>query len=530
MRRLAPESRFKAPGSGRTISWLLELRAQEHPTRPLFIWEPFHGTARTFTYGEVARTVARLAGGLRRRGVAAGDSVLVYLDNCPEHLFTWFACARLGAIAVFANTRSAPDELRYYAEHSGAKVAITQPAYASAVASAVPAAKLLAVIAYDPANAECVRSDPGAGYAFDALLLGEEAPPSPCSALAPASVLYTSGTTGRPKGVVWTHANALWAAKINAAHEGLTSADIQLVCLPLFHINAQAYGVLATLWVGATFVLQPRFSASRFWEVSLRHRCTWASQIYFALRALATREVPGRHFYRLWGTGMCGHPLEAKFGVRTLGWWGMTETISHPIVGELHTPNPPQTIGFAAPEYDITVVNAEGARVEPGDTGELLVRGTPGISLFAGYLHDDAATAAAFNDEGWFRSGDRVIVRDDGAFTFADRSKDMLKIGAENVAASEIERVVSAVPGVREVAVVAAPDPMLEEVPVAFVIAADNRPGLELAILDACREKLASFKVPRSVRVVSELPRSTLEKVAKHKLRELLRNENSSPH
>jgi crotonobetaine/carnitine-CoA ligase len=320
----------------------------------------------------------------------------------------------------------------------------------------------------------------------------------------------------------------LWAAKVNSAHEGLTAADIQLVYLPLFHINAQAYSVLASLWVGSTFVLQPRFSASRFWDVSVRNRCTWASQVYFALRALATLDVPAKHSYRLWGTGMSGHPLEAKLGVPTLGWWGMTETISHPIVGDVHIPNRPQTIGYAAPEYSVAVVNAEREPAEPGETGDLLVHGTPGVSLFAGYLHDEAATANAFDVDGWFKTGDRVAVHPDGTFTFSDRAKDMLKVGAENVAASEIERVVAAVPGVGEVAVVGAPDPMLEEVPVAFVVASDDRPGLDTAVLVACREKLATFKVPRAVRIVSDLPRSTLEKVAKHKLREALRNEAQS--
>ena len=107
-----------------------------------------------------------------------------------------------------------------------------------------------------------------------------------------AFVQYTSGTTGRPKGVIFTHSNALWAAKVSATHEGLTASDVHLVYLPLFHINALGYSVLASLWAGASFVLQPRFSASRFWEVSVRHKCTWASQITFALNVLAAAEVP----------------------------------------------------------------------------------------------------------------------------------------------------------------------------------------------------------------------------------------------
>jgi crotonobetaine/carnitine-CoA ligase len=527
MRHLPLRSPVTISGGGRTISWLLDMRAEQTPDRRFFTWEPFAGASQAFSYAEFSRAVARVAGGLRRRGVLPGDKILIHLDNCPELLLTWFACLRLGAVAVFANTRSAPDELRYCAEHSGAIAAVTQPAYAASVAAALPAARAMLVTSDDSSDIRSI--DNGREHSFDALLSAEEIRAEPCAALAAAYVLYTSGTTGRPKGVVWTHANAMWAAKVNAAHEGLTASDIHLICLPLFHINAQAYGVLASLWAGSSFVLQPRFSASRFWEVSVRNRCTWASQIYFGLRALATKEVPADHCYRLWGTGVCGHPLATKFGVPTIGWWGMTETISHPIVGELQIPNRPGTIGHAAAEYEVAVVDENGCPVEPGGTGQLLVRGTPGVSLFAGYLHDDAATESAYDSEGWFQSGDRVTVHADGALTFADRAKDMLKIGAENVAASEIERVVSAVPGVREVAVVGAPDSMLEEVPIAFVVAAAVHPDLEMTIMDACRKNLADFKVPRAIRIVSDLPRSTLEKVAKHKLRELLRIETQSP-
>src|SRR5690606_25940422 len=157
--------------------------------------------------------------------------------------------------------------------------------------------------------------------------------------------------------------------------------------------------------------------------------------------------------------------------------------------------------------------------------GELRVLGIPGLSLFSCYLHNEQATRDAFDDEGWFITGDRVTLHENGAISFADRAKDMLKIGAENVAASEIERVAAAVPGVFEVAVVARPHPMLDEVPVAFVIPSGDVPGLEQAVIDACKAKPADFKVPHEVRLVDELPRATLEKVAKQKLRDLLRAE-----
>jgi crotonobetaine/carnitine-CoA ligase len=159
-----------------------------------------------------------------------------------------------------------------------------------------------------------------------------------------------------------------------------------------------------------------------------------------------------------------------------------------------------------------------GTPVEPDEVGELFIRGVPDVSLFAGYLHDEAATAAAL-DDGWLTTGDLVQVHVGGAITFRDRAKDMLKVGGENVAASEIERVILTVPGVAEVAVVAAPHDMLSEVPVAFIVPCPEVPDLAAAVQAACAEHLADFKRPTRIELVDDLPRSTLNKVAKAQLR-----------
>jgi crotonobetaine/carnitine-CoA ligase len=338
----------------------------------------------------------------------------------------------------------------------------------------------------------------------------------------PMSVQYTSGTTSRPKGVLWTHANALWGAKVNAVHEDLHADDCHLTYMPLFHTNALAYSMLASLWVGARFVLLPKWSSSRFWDISLRHGCTWLSLMGLSARALIAEAPPKEHAYRMFGTGICDPPWLASYGIRTIGWWGMTETISHGIVGDPYTPNRPMSMGRPAPEYGIAVVRADGITpVEPEETGELLVKGTRGLSLFAEYLNQPEATADSFDELGWFRTGDLVMPHADGHLSFVDRAKDMLKVGAENVAASEIERVVLQVDGVVEAAVVARSDPKLDEVPVVFVVGAADNTDLADRVKRACAGKLADFKVPRDVFVVSCLPRSTLSKINKVELRKV---------
>ncbi|MEV5968112.1 AMP-binding protein [Kribbella sp. NPDC051952] len=509
------------PFVGQDIDWLLRTCESVYGDRRFLTWEPFEGLGRTWSYREFVVDVRRVAAGLRARGIDRGSRVLIHLDNCPEFVLSWFALASLGAIAVTTNTRAAGPELRYFAESSQVTAAITQPAYAELVSASISEARWVAVTETDAGTTP--TAGPDRSSSFDALY-GDPAAsarePEPGLAVL---VQFTSGTTAQPKGVVWTHANALWGARVTATHQDLRRDDVHLIFLPLFHANALAYSFLPSMWAGAGVVLQPRFSARRYWPVSVKHGCTWNSTIAFAIRALSDYEIPA-HSYRLWAAGTCDPPWDAQFGVRSLGWWGMTETITQGVVGYVHHPNRPMSIGRAAPEYKIDIVRPDGASVENEEPGELLIKGDRGVSLFAEYLDDPAATEGAFTETGWFSTGDRVVRHADGFITFLERLKDMLKVGGENVAASEIEQVVLGVDGVVEAAVVGAPHDMLDEVPVVFVVSRRDRAALTTEITQACADRLASFKVPREVYVVDDLPRATLQKVAKAELRRQLRN------
>jgi carnitine-CoA ligase len=514
------------PFAGLDVPWLLEMRATVRRDHPFLIWAPFDAPARQWSYGEFHDRVGALAAGLVKRGITPGEFVLIHLDNCIEAMLAWFACVELGAIAVTTNTRSAPAEMEYFAGHCGAVAAITQPAYAQLVARHCKDLRWIAVISHD-AGATPAAGAPAKTCSFEALFADSaDRPRRPADPFAPCSVRYTSGTTSRPKAVLWTHANALWGAKVNAAHQDLHAHDVHQAYLPLFHTNALAYSMLASLWVGATCVIQPRFSASRFWPVALEHGCTWTSTIPFCMKALLEHEVPKDHRFRLWGTAVCEPPPFAAFGIKIIGWWGMTETITHGIIGEVDQPNTPMSIGRAATEYAIRITDDDGSPTPIGGTGNLSIKGVPGLSLFREYLHNEQATRESFDEHGYFLTGDRVTLLDHGFIKFGDRAKDMLKVGGENVAASEIEQVIAVVPGVREAAVVAKKHPMLDEVPVVFIIpqAGVERAPAELhdTVMAACSAALADFKVPREIRFVDEMPRSTLEKVAKAELRKML--------
>ena len=208
------------PFDGLDVPWLLKMRAEARSSHPFLIWAPFDAPARSWTFGEFHERVGALAAGLVWRGIQPGDFVLIHLDNCIEAMLAWFACVELGAIAVTTNTRSAAAEIAYFAGHCGAVAAVTQPAYADLVSANCRSLRWIAVISHD-AGSTPAQSAPR-GDSFESLFADSaDRPRRAADPFAPCSVQYTSGTTSRPKAVLWTHANALWGAKVNAAHEDL---------------------------------------------------------------------------------------------------------------------------------------------------------------------------------------------------------------------------------------------------------------------------------------------------------------------
>ena len=445
------------------------------------------------------------------------------MNNCPEFIFTWFALSELGAVAVTTNTRSSMDEMHYFIQHCDAKCAITQPAFCDLITEA--ASDLSWIVSTETDSGEPADM-PDNIISFATLYESDASLPEiEIDALDPNSVQYTSGTTSRPKGVVWTHANALFGAKTMAQVPELKTSDVTHVIMPLYHTNALIYSMMATMYCGGKIVLQPRFSASRYWSVIEKHQITWGSIVPFVMHALRSQPVPESHSIEFWGLGAAEAPTAKRvFGIRTTGWYGMTETVGAVLMTENHHENLIGSIGVAAAGYEVKVVNDNNEEVAVGEDGVIKVRGIPGISLFYEYLNNPEATAESFDAEGWFDTGDIVTPLEDGSFAYVQRIKDMLKVGAENVAAAEIERVVAMAGNVREAAVVGKPDKMLDEVPVVFVIARKEDPDLPDRILETCRDQLADFKVPREVFVVDSLPRVTLEKIDKKTLRAQLKS------
>jgi crotonobetaine/carnitine-CoA ligase len=498
-----------SPFDGMNLDRLLQARQRERPDHPFLIWAPLDGEAKTWTYRQFAADAARLAGGLGARGIGPGDRVLVHFENCPEALLIRFALARLGAVCVATNAMAAGPEITHYAEASRATAAITQASFAELVSA-------------HARNVQWVVAAEREGSL--AALFAEPAPAHPARHSDTAAIMFTTGTTGRPKGVVWTHANVLWGSSYSARVYGHRAEDVSLISLPLFHVVGLCWSFLPVLWAGGTAVVQPRFSASRFWPVSLAHRATMTSHVLFTSMALQSQTVPERHFYRQWTVARGDRKSQSFNRIPAfVPSWGMTELVAPGICGDPNVTAAEGALGRPSLAHEVRIRDPEGRPVKPGETGELTIKGIRGLSIFQEYDGDLAATAAAFDADGFFRTGDRVTLLDEGWIKFSDRASDVIKVGGEGVSPSEIEAVIRAVRGVQDVAVVGAKDDVYGQVPIAFVEAQPEPDrDLESDILASCRASLAKFKVPRRVVIMAELPRVGNAKIARPKLRQML--------
>jgi crotonobetaine/carnitine-CoA ligase len=509
---------------GQDIPGLLRHWARHRPDHPALVWAPKSGRERTWTYQQLHDDVTSLAAGLAHRGISVGDKIIVHSENCPEMVLSILACAAAGAVAVTTNTKSTASELFYFATHTGAVAAITQPQFKDVLLA--NSAGLRWIVVTDDNSGEpptpeiAAEGTEGFSSLFADASEFTERVPDPMLAFG---IMFTSGTTSRPKAVVHTHANAIWASRTGPRNIDLHADDVYLIYLPLFHVNAQTWSFFSVLGAGATAVLMPKWSKTHFWPVATRHGATHLNLMPFVIPLLsAPNRPPNRLRVATWGRNLAG--LEEATGLGIYTAFGMTETVTHAIGSKPEEHGPMLSIGRVLPGYEVAVVDQDSGKLcVDGGAGELWIRGTRGIQLFLEYFDNPDANKSAFHDD-WFKTGDIVRIDERGVVFYLERDKDLLKVGGENVSAREIEDRINSVPGVASVAVVGHSHPFLDQVVVAFVIPTADAPEdgeLIDQIIEGCRADLSSFKVPRAVYVVDSFPLGTLDKILKKQLREL---------
>jgi fatty-acyl-CoA synthase len=460
------------------------------------------------TYAALDRRATRLAAGLADRGLRRGDRLATLTGTSPDHVATLFACARLGVALQPISWRLAPAEVAFQLADSEPALLLASAEH-EALARASETSVEIAQIADPTLEADGDVGDTAEND--DPLLL-----------------VYTSGTTGKPKGAVLTHANCFWTNLSFDRTAGVRDDDVVLQVLPQFHVGGWNVQPLLAWWRGATVVLEPSFDATRALRLIEEQRVTTmmgvpATYLFLAQEpAFADADLTSLRLAVVGGAPMPESLLETwhERGVQIVQGYGLTEAA--PNVLCLPPEDARRKLGFAGrpyPHVDVALRDPEaGALLAGPGVGELVVRGP---NVFGGYWRNPEATAAAFAD-GWLLTGD-VAERDaEGFYRIVGRIKDMVISGGENVYPAEIEDVLHDHPAVLEAAVVGVPDEQWGEACAAFVVLREGMSATTDELREHCRQRLARFKVPKSFAVRETLPRSSMGKVLKDELRATL--------
>lgn len=489
-------------------------RAQMSPDRTAFVYAD-----RPVSYAEVHERTTRLASRLREAGVRAGDRVAYLGPNHVAFAETMFATHALGGIFVPLNFRLAAPEIAYMLEHSGAAVLVYGPECAAVVRALPGFPGLRTVVALEsPAEGE--------RHYETWLSQGDPTPiDTPVALDDIALILYTSGTTGRPKGAMLSHANLVWNCYHVLISVDVTSTEVTLISAPLFHVAALNQTLLPTFLKGGISVIMPSWDVDRCYDLIERHRVTWMFGVTAMFAALArSPRWPGADLssLRTLMSGGASIPVALIRAYQERGLvfcqgYGLTET--SPGATFLEAGESVRKVGSAGvPVFfaNVRVVRPDLTAVAPGEPGEVLVQG-PNVT--PGYWRDPEATAAALAEGGWFHSGDVATLDDEGHLYVVDRVKDMYISGGENVYPAEVEGVLFEHPAVAEAAVVGVPDDTWGEVGRAFVVPRSGATVTPGELRDFLRPRLAKYKIPVYVDVVDALPKTGSGKIRKPDLR-----------
>ncbi len=467
-------------------------------------------TAAQLTYADLQAACGRVATLLLSQGLVPGDTVSLVMPNGLGTLQLLLGALHGGWCVNPVNLLSQPKQMRYVLAHSDCKLALASAEWAPKLRSLMPQ---LRVLELDPDELvlPAAATETAAPQARDLALL-----------------MYTSGTTGQPKGVMLTQANLAANAQAIAAEHQLVAADRVLGVLPLYHINAFAVTMLAPLASGGSVAMAPRFSATRFWAQAVDSGCTWINVVPTIISSLLQSVAPPRastrgiRFCRSASAALPSEHLrgfEDKFGIGVIETMGLTETVAPSFSNPL---DPAQrklgSVGKAS-GGEAKVIDEQGQTLPDGSTGEIAIRGP---HVMTGYYKNEAATAESFTLDGWLRTGDLGHRDADGFFFVSGRIKELIIKGGENIAPREIDEALLKHPAVLDAAAVGVPDTHYGQEILACIVLRQGAQTDEASLRSFCEEHLGRYKTPKHFRFVSDLPRGPSGKVQRLKLSTLI--------
>ncbi len=489
---------------------LLEDRARVRPDTE-FLFSETDG--RKFTYSEFDRAVNRAASLLASHRVGKGDVVSLLMPNSPEYIIAYFACWKLGALAGPVNSLLKTREMAYVISNSEAKALLVHEEFLPAVEgikSELPA--LQAVIRFE----DEARATDG---------FSEDVPPISVEMDDEAIIIYTSGTTGKPKGCLLTHGNVIANAGQISEWLGFTEHDRLLSVMPLFHMNAVSVTTMSALYAGGSTVISLKFSAKRFWQTISDYQVTSFGSVATMLTMLLSKfpdGVPDGLRTEQLRFAMCGSApvpaevikrFEETFHCLVIEGYGLSESTCRSTFNPPDKRRRPGSCGLPIGN-EMMVVDDEDREVPHGALGEIVLRGD---NILKGYFKDSNATAVAFRN-GWFHTGDIGYRDDEGFFYIVDRKSDMIIRGGENIYPREIDEVLYQHPAIAAAATIGVPDPLYGEEVAAFVVLKEDGSAGADELIAFCRQRLADYKCPKTIRVVEEIPKGPTGKLLKREL------------
>jgi crotonobetaine/carnitine-CoA ligase len=496
----------------------LEDAVERNAASPFLLWED-----ESHSYEQFNAQVDAAAAYWHEIGVRKGDRVAFMADNSPGFLHSWLGLAKIGAVLVAINTGFKFAEASYLIAHSEARFALIDPQHADLFR------RIHEVVPTLRRTFSLNRTEGYENFAQSATKFGGRVPSVDLTGDDLISLIYTSGTTGKPKGVMQSHGNYVLTGQAYPHWMKMEKGDRIYACLPLFHINSQAYSTMGAIGAEGALVLAKRFSASNFWPDVRRHDVTVFNFIG-AMTVILSKSEPSPadrdHKVRV-AYGVPALPsdvrdeVEERFGLACVSGFGMSET-TYGLLEPIDAPRRPGSMGLPrshpnpdVPPTEVKIIDSAGNDAPAGTIGELVIRNA---AMMLGYFKEPDKTAEALVD-GWLRTGDSAWQDEEGWFFFVDRKKDIVRRRGENVSSLEVENVINQHVDVMESAVIGVPSDLTDEELCAFVVA---RPGHEIdeeAIVDWSSKHLASFKVPRYVEVIEALPKTPTSKIEKHRLR-----------
>ncbi len=489
----------------RTLFEGLAEKAEQHPDKRCLVMPE---TGASLSYSGLLRAILQVAGMLRSLGIGDGDRVALLLPNSAEFVVGYFAAMAARGIVVPINPALKPVEVEGILEHSGARAIV--------------------VDSEGPGIEVALRgiTQASAGYRLTCFLLPSGMPAREDPALQPgdALLMYTSGTTGRPKGVMLQHRNLLASVRNITSSFSLCERDVSLCVLPLTHIHGQIASMVSTLCSGGTLVLPSRFNAGRFWDMVLRYRVTWFSAVptifTILLQQAASQPLPRGNCLRFARSASAPLPVpvlngfEELYGCPIAEAYGLTEA-THQAAANPLPPGRRKWSSVGLPSgIQIVVADENGVPLAAGEEAELMLRGE---SITRGYFEDERANAEAFLGS-WFRTGDLGHVDEDGYVYITGRKKEQINRGGQKVSPREVDEVLYRHPKLAEAATVGVPHPLHGEEVEAFVVVRPGERVSEKEIQDHCANYLADYKCPKAIHFVSDLPKSANGKIQRLKL------------